>query len=64
MVGRAVSAITASQLTPSALEVQGPPFSLLARFETVQDASERQAEETVGLWRRCGAEPQVFTGAA
>ena len=64
MVGRAVSAITASQLTPSALEVQGPPFSLLARFETVQDASERQAEETVGLWRRGGAEPQVFTGAA
>ncbi len=61
----ATSAVMASQLAPSALEVQGPPFSLLARFETVQEASERQAEEVAALWRGCGAaDTGVLTGAA
>ena len=63
-VGKAVSAVTASQLVPSALEVQGPPFSLLARFEGSQHASERQAVEVVNLWHRCGVKSSILTGSA
>jgi glycolate oxidase FAD binding subunit len=64
-IARAIDAVTASQLAPSALEVQGPPFALLARFETVQEASERQGDDVVALWSRCGlADTRVLTGAA
>jgi len=63
-VGKAVSAVTASQLVPSALEVQGPPFSLLARFEGAQRASERQVVEVVNLWQRCGVKSSILSGSA
>ncbi|MBH16989.1 MAG: hypothetical protein CL488_02035 [Acidobacteria bacterium] len=63
-VGKAVSAVTASQLVPSALEVQGPPFSLLARFEGSQRASERQVVEVVNLWQRCGVKSSILSGSA
>ena len=41
-----------------------PPFSLLARFEGSQHASERQAVEVVNLWHRCGVKSSILTGSA
>ena len=60
----AIDALTASQLAPSALEVQGPPYSVLVRFETSQKASERQVAEAAALVQKLAGEVRVLTGAA
>ncbi len=61
---QAVDALTSSQLTPSAVEVQGPPFSILARFETSPEAAERQVAVASALVRQWAASVRVLTGAA
>ncbi len=61
---QAVSALTSNQLAPSALEVQGPPYAILARFETAPEAAERQVAVASALVRQGAASVRVLTGAA
>lgn len=45
----ALAAVMASSLTPSAVEVAYPPARLLVRFQSVEQAVEKQASEAKGL---------------
>ena len=48
-LGASLQAILASQLTPSAVEIEGPPHRLLVRFESIDAAAERQAADATRL---------------
>jgi glycolate oxidase FAD binding subunit len=51
-----------SQLTPSAIEIAGPPFVLLVRFESVEAALDTQAAETRRLARAAHASTYDLSG--
>ena len=57
-----MSALLASQLTPTAIEVQVPPRRLLVRFETIEVAARQQAEALVALATGAGATASVVSG--
>lgn len=50
-LSRLVLALTASPLTPTAVELDSPPARLLIRFETTQAAAEQQADAACSLCR-------------
>ena len=54
------SAFLASQLTPTALELELPPPRLLVRFESVEAAADEQAREAVSLAAAQGAKARVL----
>jgi glycolate oxidase FAD binding subunit len=62
--GACVSAVLASQLTPTALELQAPPVRLLVRFESIEASVERQAAEVARLAASCGGRTAVVSGDA
>ncbi len=57
-----VSQLRASQLTPTAIEVQDPPLRILVRFETIEVAAEQQAASVVQLATTAGANALVLQG--
>jgi glycolate oxidase FAD binding subunit len=57
-------AIGASALTPSAIELEGPPFVVLVRFETTTSAAEQQAAAAVEICRERRAVVTVLEGVA
>jgi glycolate oxidase FAD binding subunit len=60
---RVIPALTASQLTPTAVELQTHPARLLVRFETIDAAAEQQAEAAQRLAEANGARASVVAGA-
>ena len=58
-----VSALLASQLTPTALEIELPPPRLLVRFESVEAAVAEQAREAVNLAAAGGAKARILQGS-
>jgi glycolate dehydrogenase FAD-binding subunit len=48
-LGGLLGSLLASQLTPTAIELQSPPARLLVRFETIATAAQQQAEAVAGL---------------
>ena len=48
-VGECVGELMSTSLTPSALEVQGSPYRLLVRFESLEPVTEEQAIRTSAL---------------
>jgi glycolate oxidase FAD binding subunit len=57
-----VSQLRASQLTPTAIELQDPPLRFLVRFETIEIAAEQQAASVVQLASAAGARASVVQG--
>jgi glycolate oxidase FAD binding subunit len=57
-----VSQLLASQLTPTAIEVQGPPPRILVRFETIEVAAEQQAASVAQVAAAAGATALVVQG--
>ena len=57
-----VSAFLASQLTPTALELELPPPRLLIRFESVEAAADEQARQAVSLASAHGATACILQG--
>lgn len=57
------TAISGSQLTPTAVEIAGPPFSVLVRFESVEAAASAQADLARRLAKSAGASASDMSGA-
>ena len=62
-LGRLALALTASPLTPSAVELDSPPARMLIRFETTPAAAEQQAAAACDLYKRHEAPATVLQGA-
>ena len=60
---RLAQALAASQVTPSAVEVQAPGVRLLVRFETTATAAEEQAASVLSLAATHGATARLLDGA-
>jgi len=60
--GPIASALTASQLTPTAIELQTHPTRLLVRFESSEVATERQASLAAELAVSVGGRADIVTG--
>lgn len=60
---RLVAAITASHLTPTALELQAKPPRLLVRFESIAAAADEQAAELLRMAAGDGARATVVADA-
>jgi glycolate dehydrogenase FAD-binding subunit len=56
------AAISGSQLTPTALEIAGPPFTVIARFETVAASVAAQAAVARRLAKSAGASARELEG--
>jgi FAD/FMN-containing dehydrogenase len=56
------AAVNGSQLTPSAIEIAGPPFSVLIRFESVEPAVAAQSEIARRLATAAGAAVRELDG--
>ena len=54
-----VSALLASQLTPTAIEIQAPTPRLLVRFETIEVAAQQQAAAVVEMTKRTASARMV-----
>jgi len=54
--------LLASQLTPTAIELQLPPGRLLVRFETIETAAEQQAAAVTRLAVDAGARASIVRG--
>jgi glycolate oxidase FAD binding subunit len=59
-----VAAVAGTPCVPSAIEVAGPPWRLLVRFESTARATRHQAEQVGDLMRARGAEIAVVEGAS
>lgn len=59
-----LAALAVSPLTPSAVEIAGPPARLLVRFETTDAAAEQQATTVFNLAGQHGADATLLHGAA
>jgi len=57
-----LSALLASQLTPTAVEIQAPAPRLLVRFETTEVAAQQQADALAVLAKESGATPTIVGG--
>jgi glycolate oxidase FAD binding subunit len=62
-VGAVVSALTASQLTPTAIELETNPLRLLVRFESIEAAAIEQAQQAARLAEASGAKTTIAAGA-
>ena len=62
-VGQCVLELLASQLTPSAVELEGPPYRLLMRFETVEAAAEHQAADVAERAKTRSGRARTLTDA-
>jgi glycolate oxidase FAD binding subunit len=61
-LGSLAAALRASQMTPTALELQAPsPVRLLVRFESIEAAADQQAEQTARLAESNGARAAVLS---
>jgi glycolate oxidase FAD binding subunit len=54
--------LTASPLTPSAVELAGPPLRLYIRFESTAAAADRQASATAGICRQHHGDAAIVGG--
>lgn len=61
--GALVNALNASQLTPTAIELETGPLRLLIRFESTERSVQHQAEQTVGHAEACGGRAAIAAGA-
>jgi len=61
-LGALLAALIASQLTPSAIELEAPPGRLLVRFETIDVAADQQAASVVSMAEREGATARIVLG--
>ncbi len=57
------AALNASQLTPTAIEIAGPPFAVLVRFESVEAAVRAQSEIARGIAASTGAAAREIDGS-
>ena len=57
-----VTAVASSQLTPTAVEVQGPPLRLLIRFESIEASVARQSDTAKKLAVDCGGCASAVAG--
>jgi glycolate oxidase FAD binding subunit len=62
-LGSLVAKILGSHLTPTAIEFQTPPLSLLVRFESIEEAVEQQAATLSTLIREGGFAARAIAGA-
>ena len=62
LYGLVASALLASQLTPTAVEIQAPTPRLLVRFETTEVAAQQQADAVVALANASGATSTIVAG--
>ncbi len=60
--GELAAALAASQLTPTAVEIAGPPFEILVRFEAPEAAIAAQVAEAATLAHAAGASARVVSG--
>jgi len=58
----ALTALLASQLTPTAVEIQAPAPRLLVRFETTDVAAQQQADAVVALAKESSATATIVDG--
>ena len=58
-----VAALNASQLTPSAVEIEGVPLRVLVRFESTPASVAEQSRQAVRLASECGAHAEVVDGS-
>jgi glycolate oxidase FAD binding subunit len=58
---RVLVPLTASHLTPSALEIASHPMRLLVRFESFETAAAQQADEAARIAVSNGATPSILT---
>ena len=58
-----VDAIEASQLTPTAVEIETPPTRLLIRFESIATSVTAQSDKTVKLATESGGRAELLSGA-
>jgi glycolate oxidase FAD binding subunit len=58
----ALAALLASQLTPTAVEIEAPAPRLLVRFETTEVAAQQQADAVVALASGPGATSTIVAG--
>jgi glycolate oxidase FAD binding subunit len=59
-----VAAMNASQLTPSAVEIQTPPLRMLVRFESTAASVDAQSAAAAAIASSSGAEARVIAGEA
>jgi glycolate oxidase FAD binding subunit len=62
-IGGVAAALNASQLTPTAVELQMPPRSLLIRFESTPASVDQQAAIAARLVGQCGGRCALISGA-
>jgi glycolate dehydrogenase FAD-binding subunit len=62
-VGATVAALSATQLTPTAVEIESHPMRLLVRFESIAPAAEQQAIEAGRLAEALGGTTSIVSGA-
>jgi glycolate dehydrogenase FAD-binding subunit len=60
--GALAAAINASQLTPTAVEIQSPPSRMLIRFESTPASVDAQSGAAVHLAESCGCSSRVIVG--
>jgi glycolate oxidase FAD binding subunit len=56
-------ALSATALTPSAVEIEAPEPLLLVRFESTEGSAAHQASAAVAMCRTAGLNPKVLAGA-
>jgi glycolate oxidase FAD binding subunit len=61
-IGELALALAGASITPSAMELDGPPLQLAVRFETTEAAAEQQAAVAAGLCERHGAGTRLLAG--
>lgn len=60
--GHLIAAINASQLTPTALEIQSPPLRALIRFESTDASTATQSAAAARLAEASGARTRILAG--
>ncbi len=62
-VAAVLTTLAASQLTPTAIELQTHPLRLLIRFESIEAAADEQAAHAIQAARGCGATTTLVADA-
>jgi glycolate dehydrogenase FAD-binding subunit len=58
-----LAALASSQLTPTAIELEGPSLRLLIRFESIEASTQHQSAAAADLARQAGATAAILDGA-
>jgi FAD/FMN-containing dehydrogenase len=61
-IGELVQALVNAPITPSTIEIVGPPMRLLIRLETTATAAERMAQAASAICARHGAPAEMVSG--